>query len=112
VVSSLASFQDKNYPRVLESSVLSNKQSIQKLLLLLCYRAVPAQKYSNHSAVISAVYKEVETKISSDDRKCGTVSIDLCWLHVAISNGLLYWVEQKVLPFSKRWPFFEALSYM
>jgi hypothetical protein len=23
-----------------------------------------------------------------------------------------YWVERKVLAFSKRWPFFEALSYM
>jgi hypothetical protein len=24
----------------------------------------------------------------------------------------IYWVERKVLAFSKRWPFFEALSYM
>jgi hypothetical protein len=28
------------------------------------------------------------------------------------SLPLKYWVERKVLAFSKRWPFFEELSYM
>jgi hypothetical protein len=63
---------------------------MQKLLLLLYYRTVTAQKYSDRSAVISALHKDVETEINSVARKCGTVSISLCQLHVAISSGQLY----------------------
>jgi hypothetical protein len=59
----------------------------------------------NAEALLEA-NKEIGLEVNSEKTKYMLLS---CHQTAGQSN---YWVEQKVLAFSKRWPFFEALSYM